>query len=124
MSRRGFVRGVIPGTFVGLTATLSSLTRATILESVDTLIRHRASAARVGRRYLATLPAGTDKSRLLAMSPAIDVALRTVRRQPAHAAGLLQQGITDDFRRTDITIVDGWVLAATEARLCAVVALS
>jgi hypothetical protein len=124
MSRRAFARGVIPGTFVGFTASLSWLTWAMIPESVDMLFRHRASAARIGRRYLATLPAGTDKSQLLAMSPTIDSALRAVRSQPEYAAGLLRQGITDDFRRTDISIVDGWVLAATEARLCAIVALS
>jgi hypothetical protein len=50
--------------------------------------------------------------------------VRLTRREPQAAARLLRQGIYDDFRRADTVVVDGWILARTEARLCALIALS
>jgi hypothetical protein len=124
ISRRRFARGMIPTLIGSLAITLPWLARAAMPANFGALIRRWESAERIGRRYLAMLPADTDKSRLVAMSPALDHALRAVRHQPEVAAGLLRQGINDDFRRADTVIVDGWVLAATEARLCAVIALA
>ncbi len=123
-SRRRFVRGMVPALIGSLAITLPWLLHVAMPANFDALLRHRASAERVGRRYLALLPADVDRSLLLAMSPALNCALRAVRHQPEVAAGLLRQGINDDFRRADTIIVDGWVLAATEARFCAVVALT
>jgi hypothetical protein len=88
------------------------------------LIQHRASAERIGRRYLATLPPDTDRLRLRMMSRTLDQALQMGPHEPARAARLLRQGIDEDFRRADTVLVDGWVLAVTEARFCAVIALS
>lgn len=88
------------------------------------LVGRRESAERVGRRYLAMLPADADRSQLLKTSPALDRALRAARRNPEVAARLLRQGIDDDFRRANTVVVDGWVLALTEAHLCAIIALS
>jgi hypothetical protein len=88
------------------------------------LFRHRASAKRIGQRYLATLSDNVERAGLLARSPVLGQALRTVRRDPAAAARELRQAIADDFRRADTVLVDGWVLATTEARLYAVIALS
>ncbi len=124
ISRRRFARGVIPALIGSLAITPPWLARAATPPNLGALLRHRASAERIGRRYLAMLPAGVDKSSLLARSPALDHALRIVQHQPEVAADLLRQGINDDFRRADTVIVDGWVLAATEARLCAIIALA
>jgi hypothetical protein len=115
---------MLPALIGTLAIPLSWLTRAATPADLGALLRRRAGAERIGRRYLATLPAGTDKPRLLAMSPAVDRASCVVRRQPEVAAVLLRRGIDEDFRRANTVIVDGWVLAATEARLCAVVALA
>ncbi len=122
--RRRFVRGVIPVLFASLAIAPPRLPRPATPGNFDGLIRRRESAERIGRRYLAMLPPDTDRSRLLAMSPALDRALRAVRHRPEIAAGLLRQGIIDDFRHANTVIVDGWVLAVTEARLCAVIALA
>ncbi len=124
MSRRRFARGMIRALIGSLVTTLPWLTRAALPADLGAIVRHRASAERIGRRYLATLPADTDRSRLLMMSPVLDRTLRTVRHEPAAAAELLRRGINDDFRRADTVIVDGWVLASTEAHLCAVIALT
>jgi hypothetical protein len=118
------MRGMIPALIGSLVVALPWLTRPAPPATFGALLRHRASAERIGRRYLATLPAGTDKSRLFVMSPALDHALRAVPHQPEVAADLLRQGINNDFRRADTVIVDGWVLASTEARFCALVALA
>ncbi len=115
---------MIPALFASLAIAPPWLPRPATPENFDGLIRRRESAERIGRRYLATLPADTDRSRLLAMSPALDCALRAVRHRPEIAAGLLRQGINDDFSHANTVVVDGWVLAVTEARLCAVVALA
>jgi len=124
ISRRRFACGVIPALIGSLAITLPWLARAPAPADFGALVRHRASAERIGHRYLATLPAGTDRSRLLMMSPALDRALQATHHEPEVAAKLLRRGIDDDFRRADTVVVDGWVLAATEARLCAVIALS
>jgi hypothetical protein len=124
ISRRRFTRGLIPALIGSLAITLPWLPRAAIPAHFSALLRHVAGAERIGRRYLAMLPADVDRSRLLSMSPALNCALRAVRHQPEVAAGLLRRGINEDFRRADTVIVDGWVLAATEARFCAVLALA
>jgi hypothetical protein len=124
VSRRRFTRDAIPALIAGLAIALPWLARPGMLTNFDGLICHRASAERIGRRYLAMLPAPMDRSRLLAMSPVLGSALQAIRHRPEVAAGLLRRAINDDFRRADTIIVDGWVLAATEARLCAVVALA
>lgn len=124
VSRRRFSRGAIGALFGSLALALPLPVRAALPANFGALLRHRASAERIGRRYLAMLPADTDRSRLLTMSPVLGRASQAVRHEPEIAATLLRQGIKDDFRRADTVIVDGWVLAATEARLCAVVALA
>src|SRR4029453_788322 len=124
LSRRRFARGMITALIGGPTIALPGPARVAPGPDLGALVRRRESAERVGRRYLAMLPADTDRSQLLKTSPALDRALRATRREPEVAARLLRQGIDDGFRRTDTVVVDGWVLALTEARLCAIIALS
>lgn len=108
----------------GLAVALPGLARATLAPDLAALVGRRESAERVGRRYLAMLPADIDRSHLLETSPMLRHAARATQREPQAAARLLRQGIDDDFRRADTVVVDGWVLARTEARLCALIALS
>lgn len=124
ISRRGCVGGLAAALIVGTAVTRAGQVDAVAPAEFHGLIRHRASAARIGRRYLATLPSTPDRSRLLEMSPALGRILQATSRSRALAADLLRTTIADDFRRADTVVVDGWVLSATEARLCAVIALS
>jgi hypothetical protein len=123
-SRRRFARGMLRTLIGTLAIPLPWLTRTAASADLGAVLRRRAGAERIGRRYLATLPAGTDKARLFAMSPALDRASCALRHEPEVAAELLRRGINEDFRHANTVIVDGWVLAATEARLCAAVALA
>lgn len=79
-----------------------------------------ASARRIGRRYLASLPSSLDKNAILGASPAL---AKAIEASPQVRAALLRRSVAEDFRRGDVAIVDGWVLSASEARLCALAAL-
>ena len=68
----------------------------------------------VGTRYVQTHPDDADLDTLLASFPEID-------GYPLDAAAALGR---EEFRRGDTVVVDGWVLARSEARAAAVIALS
>lgn len=83
------------------------------------LFTDREDARAVGRAFLATHPAEADRARLLAALAGLEqIQTPTGLRQAF--AGFRER----DFQAGDIVIVDGWVLARCEARLCALVALS
>jgi len=124
VSRRSFARGLLAALIGSLAFALPSLGHAPAPADFGALVRSRASAERIGRRYLTTLPADINAGRLRMMSRTLERALLVSRRDPALAARLLRQGIDEDFRCADTVVVDGWVLSVTEARLCAIIALS
>jgi hypothetical protein len=90
------------------------------------LFRDRDAVARFGNAYLQAHPA---ERRADALSAAIHEAL--LRRQPgaldaadpATAFRTLDAVVRDEYRRGQVTSVDGWLLSQTEARVYAVVAL-
>lgn len=76
------------------------------------LVADKAAARIVGRAYLAGLaPAAREPHLIAACLPAVPT-----------RAGLMSR-IRDDFCHDRMVSVDGWMLAETEARLCALVAL-
>ena len=89
------------------------------------MLRHRDSAARLGRLYLDEKPREADTTLLVTLigaargpalpppSPATDEALRAD----------LEDRIRNDFTYGNTVAVDGWLLSLTEARLCALVSL-
>src|SRR5262245_23725981 len=95
LSRRRFARGMMTALIGGLAIAVPGVARVAAGSDLAALVGRRESAERVGRRYLAMLPAGTDRSQLLTASPALDRAWRATRRQPEVAARLLRQGIDD-----------------------------
>lgn len=68
----------------------------------------------VGTRYVQTHPDDADLATLLDSFPAVD-------GDPFEAAAALGR---DEFRRGDTVAVDGWILARSEARAAAVIALT
>ncbi|HTO82362.1 MAG TPA: hypothetical protein VMQ73_09010 [Methylomirabilota bacterium] len=116
-SRRHLLRvalGAAAGALAGLIA------RPAPRAAAGALFRDRPSAERIGRRYLASLTAEPDRNAILAASPRLDRALAAPVEQTARQ---LRQAIAVDFRHGDVAVVDGWVLAKSEAHLCALVAL-
>jgi hypothetical protein len=97
---------------------------ASLADRIVRLFRHRESARRLGRAYLADRPEEVDPARLLRE-------LAHLQREGGGATGRpddLRQAVaaacTADFAQGRVVRVDGWILARTEARACALVALS
>ena len=122
LSRRRFARAAV-GMLAGAIVTVPRSSDATITVALDGVIHCRASAARIGRRYLASLPVRIDRVGLLKMNPELESILRAASDGRDGATPLLRRCIADDFRREDTVVIDGWVLAATEAQFCALIAL-
>jgi len=83
------------------------------------LLPHVDSAARLGRRYLQDTPREAHVGRLVALigvNPADTESDAALRER-------LEARIRQDFIEGATVTVDGWRLAATEARLCALVSL-
>ena len=86
------------------------------------LLQHEAdAAAHLGRAYLAAHPDEADPATLLRRLEADHPGLTASVRQADHGAvkALLARGIRHDFTIGRTDTVAGWVMARTEARLCA-----
>jgi hypothetical protein len=85
-----------------------------------------ASARGVGRAYLAATPAEASVARLtagvLASLPATSSDVSDADADELRA--VLADVIREDFRTERTVVVEGWILARTEARLCALAALA
>ncbi|HSA80812.1 MAG TPA: hypothetical protein VLE23_08300 [Geminicoccaceae bacterium] len=84
------------------------------------------SAAAVGRAYLTRHPDEADRDRLAAQLAA---GLRSrgcdpARSDTARLRASLARQLRADFGHSRVVRVDGWVLSLTEARLCALAALT
>jgi hypothetical protein len=92
-------------------------------DAADRLVRllpHRDSAILVGLAYLAEVPVQADRSALVRGILRDD----SIVDSDATLAANVSRQITADFAAGRLAIVDGWVLAETEARLCALAVLA
>jgi hypothetical protein len=102
----------------------SAASRASRRQLVEALLPNITAARKVGERYLAQTPEERCTLRLtealfggaLHHPPAAD-ALPHLRR-------IIEARRHQDFTRGDTVILDGWLLARTEARLCALAAMA
>jgi len=99
---------------------------ATAADRLVAVLGRPASAAVVGRAYLAGHPAEAKRDWL---AERLGADLRCQDCDPARSdaarlrAGLARQ-LRADFGQSRVVRVDGWVLSLTEARLCALAALT
>lgn len=120
MSRRRLLLSLaaasVPSALAGFSWMQSSwLRRAT----VEMLLGNVADAREIGARYLAAVPEDADPARLAAQ---LFQGMQDVPYAPAEWAALrrrIRERLQQDFASGDTLIVDGWILARTEARLCA-----
>jgi hypothetical protein len=103
----------------GVMAVLALAPRLRRADPVDRLGLDRDAAAAVGRAYLDACPEEADPGRLEALltGELREGSLDSVRRRLANR----RRG---DFARGDVVVVRGWVLARSEARLCALISLT
>jgi hypothetical protein len=88
------------------------------------LFTDAATARRIGERYLAAHAEERDPAALAAHLPAGCAAPPRSRRDDAELRAAPGKQRARDFAAGDTVIVDGWILARTEARLCAFAALT
>jgi hypothetical protein len=87
------------------------------------LLPHRDAARRIGWRYLAVAPEERSTPllrRLLFDGADVDVGPEVL----AHLRRLIDMKRRHDFSTGNTVIFDGWLLARTEARLCALATLT
>jgi len=80
--------------------------------------KHRQSAIAIGRRYLSRYPDDALPGLLARGLQPAD------RGDPAAARAALRARVREDFERGDTVLLDGWVLARSECRACAALALA
>jgi hypothetical protein len=131
-SRRRFLRVALLGAATsllgplrgawGFEAARSTAPRDLARRLVQSL--HDSSSARaVGAAYLRIMPYEADVQALLARLLEDQPAL-SGSRSAAATRGLLRRSIRADFAGERVVAVDGWLLAETEARLCALAVLA
>jgi hypothetical protein len=89
-------------------------------------LRSPASAAAIGAAYLRAFPADADAELLataLGADATIGPRLDADRPDPEGLALAVAQAVRADFVHRRTVKLDGWVMARTEARLCALAAL-
>lgn len=82
------------------------------------LIAHPESAAQLGRAYLAARPDEASASRLTSLI--LDERATVTGDEPARVTA----HVGEDFEAGRVVVVNGWILSLTEARLCALCAVS
>lgn len=85
---------------------------------------HRSSAEAVGREYLCSVPTEACESRLVALICAEQTEPLPIRGGPRAIREWARARIRDDFRAGRVVEMQGWIVSATEVRLCALSALS
>jgi hypothetical protein len=119
---------------IGLTLAFSKLAFAWYAQgyshSLDNGLRNifhnKKSAKIIGRRYLAMVPEEANLKRLRALiyrTSGYENFLLYYNKDNK-LRDFLAAKQQDDFRNDHTVILDGWLLSETEARLCALVALS
>jgi hypothetical protein len=117
LGRRGGMRALLAGSLLVLTrGTWAAGVRDDRRRALSSLFSALPSARAIGAAYLRSCPAdGLDAETL---ATALPTGLNVTELRSAIAAG-----VRDDFANARVVTVDGWMLAVTEARLCALACL-
>ena len=106
----------------GVSAVLASerFGNSDLASALTTFFKDPDGAAAVGRRYLALHPDEADADRL---SEALFDSAQPSRATTEALRSDLSRQRQRDFRDGDVVILDGWLLARSEARVCALTVL-
>jgi hypothetical protein len=127
ITRRGAVATAAAGLLTALLPGAPALTEraAGPAQRVLGIFRDREAAASIGRVYLRQRPEEHNEERMLALLMGDASPASTGERldeAALHAA--LRRRLREDFACGRTVWVDGWLLSATEARLCALAAMA
>jgi hypothetical protein len=131
VTRRQWLTGALTAAFSLLCPRLyapapSAPARALLRARLSGLVANQASARIVGQAYLRVMPAEFASDVLLdrlvsALHPGVH-SLDTTTEQELRDR--LLSGMRQDFRQGRVVSLEGWIVSTTEARLCALAALS
>ncbi len=101
-------------------------THESLVTGLTSILGNKGSARVIGGAFLRRFP---EESKVETLVDAICGASSqssgvSVMNQPGRRRELLVRQIRDDFANGRVHVLEGWVLSATEARLCALVALA
>jgi hypothetical protein len=95
------------------------------VERLVSLFKHRDSARAIGSAYLALRPEeGKAKVLLALISDAPEDPMVTPRASDAELRAWLRRRQAHDFANGHVVKLEGWLLSATERRLCALTVLT
>ena len=110
-----FLLSWLPSSLTSAVMSPRQVSRANIELVARDLFRDRDAACAVGERALALHPRQADPAPLLEELEGLD--------RPEDIRATLSQRRLADFACGDSLVVDGWVMARSEAQLCALVSL-
>jgi hypothetical protein len=99
---------------------------AQLAETLRSFLPHARSAAQIGREYLRLRPSEGDVTCLLnwLCSPALRDGRSSATANHRLLAEMVRRNQEEDFKEGRVVLIQRWMISETEARLCALVALS
>ncbi len=120
MNRRQFGLTTLVGSLLSFFG-LSTILLESTTPIITRLFTHHESAIALGRSYLDLFPDEANYDYLaqhtLHHIPTTTIEIQSIKK-------ILQTQRQEDFRNSHTVILNGWVLSRTEARLCALLALT
>jgi hypothetical protein len=115
MRRRRLIKASLSTAVTALTAGAVGAHSKEVLSCIG----DQATAAHIGRIYLGERPGDA-----WLRSPSVVSLVKAALKGDAIPARCLGQAVQQDFDLGNTVVIGGWVLSRTEARICAVLALS
>jgi hypothetical protein len=119
LTRRGFVLSILALAPIALVGTAWIRFPTFRRAAIESLLSNIGGARQIGARYLDLAPEDSDP---VALAARVFGAAGHPPQNPRDIAALRQAISVQrerDFATGDTVIIDGWILARTEARLCA-----
>jgi hypothetical protein len=107
---------------LSLAVGLCASSRGRIASGLEALYRGDDATVELGRTYLRMEPGESDQATLARLIAAPELGSSTLPG-PEAIRRLVARQVQEDFDRSDVVSVRGWLLARTEARICALAAL-
>jgi len=125
MKRRGALLTIAAACIPGVVSGTWLLRRGGAPKTMaEAMFSDMGAARRIGTRYLAQYTDECDAHTLAGRLPAGCAIAPATPRHLAAARQIIDEQRARDFAAGDTVIIDGWILARTEARLCALATLT
>ena len=128
LSRRAalHIAAVLPAAILFGHCVLDFRPRTEVVKKIAGFYAHKKDAAIVGAEYLNSVPTDADAQKLIALivPSGSDRFRRLSDAYSEEVHGIIVGWLREDFELGRVVKVSGWLLSETEARLCALTALT